>query len=277
MVSLTNDSTNQEGVLSPICEATIRDCLVRQGASNIGSIEVFSSLSSTNDYLLHKEIGDKKEITICIAERQTQGRGRFGHTWWSPPGNLYLSLLYPLEKWDRKYETLGLWLLIAVAKLLKRLKCVGVQLKWPNDICVQGRKLGGILIERKSGRIGQRLVIGVGLNVTMSTTIDAQPEAFWSDLISIMPGWSLSRNELAAHLIISCSTTLADLKDNALTGLPSTWNRYDAIRDRSIQFTCNRKCSVGIARGVDEQGRIIVELNGKAQHLHNAHVSEIKL
>ncbi len=258
-----------------MCAVIIRDYLVRQGANNVGDIEVLPSVSSTNDYLLYEKAGDT--IMVCVAEHQTRGRGRFGHTWWSPPGNLYLSMSYPLQRWERRYETLGLWLLIAVAKLLERLGCKGVRVKWPNDICVQGKKLGGILIERKSDETGQRLIVGVGINVAMSKTRDVPSRLAWPDLISVVPDWSLSRNELAAHVIVLLSTTLADAESDVLTDLPSVWRRYDAMYSFKIQFTWDHQRNTGIARGIDESGRLVIEINGEVKHLHSTHVSEITL
>lgn len=261
-----------------MCADTVRNHLERLGVENVGSLDVFNSVTSTNDYLLHRETGD--EIAVCIAERQTRGRGRFGHAWWSPPGNIYLSLSYPMAKWESRYTTLGLWLLIAIAELLERLECGGVQLKWPNDVCAWDRKLGGILIERKSGRANRHLVVGAGLNVAASATsktADVPQRVRWQDLVSIVPNWKLSRDELAARIIAALTTTLAGMENNVLTNLPAVWSRYDVMRDRVIRFTCNGRSDGGVAKGVDEQGRLIVTSNGKTRHLYDVHVSEIKL
>ena len=96
------------------------------------------------------------QIEVCVAEQQTQGRGRYGHQWVSPASaNLYLSMLWPLSKLARavdgsdrdganKLDTLSLWLLIAIARLLEQHGCTDIQLKWPNDLCVRNKKLAGI-------------------------------------------------------------------------------------------------------------------------------------
>lgn len=278
MTTLNNNSANNESILSPIQADSIRNCLVNQGVNNIGSIEVFSSITSTSDYLAQKKFINKNEMVVCIAEEQTQGRGRFGHQWLSPPGvNLYLSMLRSLSQWSKQYETLSLWLLIAIAELLERLKFNGVQLKWPNDICFQNKKLGGILIERKSNQTSHHLIIGIGLNIAMSKTKDVKPETTWIDLISISPDWAMSRNEFAAHVILSLSKTLADLESNTLANLSSTWSRYDLMRNRRVEFTYENQRNVGIAKGIDELGQIIIQVNGKVRHLHSAHVSKITL
>ncbi len=278
MTKSNNNSADSESILSPIQADSIRNCLVNQGVNNIGKIDVFSSITSTNDYLAQKKYINKNEMVVCIAEEQTKGRGRFGHQWWSPPGvNLYLSMLRSLNQWSRQYEILSLWLLIAIAGLLERLKFNGVQLKWPNDICIQNKKLGGILIERKSNQKSHHLIIGIGLNIAMTKTKDAKPETAWIDLISIKPDWVMSRNEFAAHVISSVSKTLANLENNILENLSSTWSRYDLMRHREVEFTYENQRKVGIAQGIDELGQIIMQVNGKVRHLHSAHVSEITL
>ena len=278
MTTLNNNSANSESILSPIQAGSLRNYLKNQGVNNIGRIEVFSSITSTSDYLAQKKIISKNEMVVCLAEEQTQGRGRFGHQWLSPPGvNLYLSMLRSLSQWSRQYEILSLWLLIAIAELLERLKFNGIQLKWPNDICFQNKKLGGILIERKSNQSSHHLIIGIGLNIAMSKIKDTKPENAWIDLISIRPDWVMSRNEFAAHVISSLSKTLDSLENNVLANLSSTWSRYDLMRHRRVEFTYENQRNVGIAQGIDELGQIIMQINGKVQHLHSAHVSKITI
>ena len=274
---LNNKSAKAESILPPMCADSIRNYLANHGVDNIESIEVLSSVTSTNDYLAQKEFIHKNKISICIADQQTQGRGRFGHRWWSPPGvNLYLSMLWPLKKWGKEYETLGLWLLIAIAGLLEQLGFASVQLKWPNDICVQNKKLGGILIERRSNHTRQCLIIGMGLNIAMSKVSNLQSEPAWVDLISIKPDWTMSRDEFAAQVITSLKKILVKLENNSLDNLSSVWSRYDVMYQRKIEFTYQNQRTTGVAKGIDELGQIIIEVNEEILHLHSAHVSEIR-
>jgi len=273
-----NQTILHENILSPIRAYVIRDYLTNLRVDNIGSVEVFSSLTSTNDYLAQKEFAGKNEIAICIAEEQTQGRGRLGHSWWSPSGvNLYMSILWPLKQWSKQYEILSLWLLIAIAELLIQLGFVRVQLKWPNDICIENRKLGGMLIERKACQSSHNLIIGVGINVAMSKLNNMQLENPWTDLVSNKPDWEMTRNEFAAHMIVSLTKALAKLESNTSIDLSSTWSRYDALRQRQVEFTYQDRRNIGVVHGIDELGQIIMNVNGEELHLHSSHVSEIKI
>ncbi len=264
-------------VLSPLEEKIIREHLNSCGLNNIRTVDVLSSISSTNDYLLNSELANR-EISVCVAEQQTQGRGRYGHQWESPAAvNLYLSMSWPLQVWKEECEPLSLWLLITIAELLEKCGCSGIQLKWPNDICVDNKKLAGILIERKVSQTKNALVIGVGLNVAMSISNDVEIETPWTDLLSIKPDWQLSRNELTANVVSDLYATLSKLEQNRLIDLSSKWNRYDMLLNKKVEFLYKEKNETGCVKGVDGLGKIILDMNGKLENLHSAHISEIKL
>ena len=264
--------------LAPIQANSIREFLAEQGIKSIDSINVFPSLTSTNDYFKQKEFDSKSEISICISEEQTNGRGRFGHQWQSPAGvNLYLSMLWPLTEWNKQYETLALRLLIAVAELLEELSFDKVQLKWPNDICVQNKKLGGILIERITRKLKEKLIIGLGINVAMSKYENVQLDTPWVDLISINPNWTMSRNEFSAYIIASLYKYLISIGDNSFEKLSSLWKRYDLLAKQKIEFTYKDKRIEGMAHGIDDNGQLIVEVNKEMLRLHSAYVSDITL
>lgn len=132
-----------------------------------GPIHHFPTVSSTND--LAKDLGrrDAPEGTLVVAEAQSAGRGRLGRGWDSPPGvGLYVSLLLrpPLPPSDLPQITLTA--AVSVARVLRRVAGLAPGIKWPNDLLVQGKKVGGILTEMETelDRI-RHLVVGLGLNV----------------------------------------------------------------------------------------------------------------
>jgi BirA family biotin operon repressor/biotin-[acetyl-CoA-carboxylase] ligase len=257
-------------------EIGIRKHLNHLQLNNIRSIQVFSSITSTNDYMLEQAF-DHSNIAVCVAEQQTQGRGRYGHQWVSPAaGNLYLSMAWPLQNWGERFESLNLWLLIALAELLEKLGYKPIRLKWPNDICVQNKKLAGILIERKVNKIKSNLIIGVGLNVAMSLKEDVQINTPWIDLLTINPDWQISRNELAAKVIAAFCATLDKLEENQLTELSLKWNQYDMLCNKKVEFLKNKVINTGEVLGIDDLGKIILKVDDEIQHLHSSQISEIK-
>ena len=279
-----------ELIRSPLCEESIFQHLHDQGQDQImldssGKIHVLSSVSSTNDYLLERELHGK-QFAVCVAEKQTQGRGRYGHQWVSPAvANLYLSMSWSLQCMpvhpdnSKKLESLSLWLLMAIAKLLEQQGCVDIQLKWPNDLCVRDKKLAGILIERKVGPARAHLVIGLGLNVAMSSKEGAAIEAPWIDLLSVLPDCRLSRNELAAKVVTVFYKTLQKFEANELRELPAKWKTYDMLFNKKVEFLQDGEIKAGLVKGLDDRGLIIMHIEGesKPEHLHSTYISEIKI
>jgi|GEM_PF-1113057 len=247
------------------------------GVSNINHIHVFSKIASTNDFLLEQELG-KQCIAICVADQQTCGRGRYGHKWQSPGGvNLYLSMTWPIKEDKQSCELLCLWLLIALANLLKKNGCVDVQLKWPNDICVANKKLAGVLIERKIGKGQVNLVIGLGLNIAMSLKRDVTIDTPWIDLLKVAPKWSKSRNQLAAEIVHEFNDVLCRFDNNDLGCLPSIWKQFDMLQNKRVNFMFRDELTVGKVLGLNDNGEIIINVEGSAHHFNSAHISKIRI
>ena len=284
-VTKMNHTERYKLTRSPLCEEDIRHHLHHQGLVDVCNVTVLSSVSSTNDFLLEREF-DGEQFAVCVAEKQTEGRGRYGHQWVSPASaNLYLSMSWPLQGLSMqsgktsKLDALSLWLLMAIAELMEQQGCVGVQLKWPNDLCVQDKKLAGILIERKVGPARANLVIGVGINVAMHLNEAAAIEAPWIDLLTIQPGWQLSRNELAAKVVAVFYETLKKLEANQLRDLSVKWGVYDMLLNKKVEFLQDGVIKTGYVKGIDDLGLIVlgIDAESECEHLHSAHISEIKI
>src|SRR5262245_23858723 len=127
-------------------------------------IHHFTEISSTNDRL--KEMVDAPEFTCVVADQQTAGRGRRAHLWYSAPGDgLYLSILLRPKSLSR-ISLLSLTAAIAVAETLIDRGVAGIDIKWPNDVLVNQRKVAGILAEGMStSPAAIRLVMGIGVNL----------------------------------------------------------------------------------------------------------------
>lgn len=132
-----------------------------------GPIHHFETLPSTND--LAKELGGRQapEGTLVVAESQTKGRGRLGREWESPPGRgLYASLVLRPPLPPTEMPQITLTAAVAVVRALRRATGVVPGIKWPNDLLVNGKKVGGILTEMETEADQIRhLVVGLGLNV----------------------------------------------------------------------------------------------------------------
>ena len=142
---------------------TLADRLGAAGVSWPEPIEQWPALGSTNDRLKSRAREGSPEWTVVMADRQTAGRGRQGHSWTSPPGNLFLSVL--LRPRFPSVTLIPLAGGLAVAEALPELPA---RLKWPNDVLVNGRKLAGLLAESQSGAAGVEWVaLGIGVNLAL--------------------------------------------------------------------------------------------------------------
>ena len=132
---------------------------------------VYHKTTSTNDVCLRLSADENMDGAVVIADAQSHGRGRRGHTWIASPGqSILMSLLLrnvPAAGVDRLTLLAGLAAAEGIeAALGHRTLAHGVQIKWPNDLLLDGRKLGGILVERR----GKHAVIGIGVNVAQSAS-----------------------------------------------------------------------------------------------------------
>lgn len=239
------------------------------------AIDVVQLTDSTNRRL--HEAPAAADPQLLLAEYQTAGRGRRGRAWRSPYGaNLALSLAWSFPAWPPQLSALPLAVGVACARALTALGLCGLRLKWPNDLYVDGRKLGGILIEHR-GEAGDscRVIIGIGLNVAMSGAqaqgID-QPWISLDEALQAQGGGRASRNRLAAALAGELVGLLRRFQTAGFAPFAREWAELDLVRDRPVRINGGGELD-GIARGVDAAGALIVEVEGRRHAVHSGDVS----
>ena len=233
----------------------IREQLV---SSYPADIEVLNVIGSTNQYLKEKPIGIKNGHT-CLAEAQTAGRGRHGRQWVSPFGaSLYLSMYWSFAGGYQSVGGLSLAVGVAVVSALEKIGITDVQLKWPNDIYAQGKKLAGILIEAE-GQMGGacQCVVGVGLNISMPGNL-VQIDQPWIDLAQLTDEVP-DRNKLAAYLLDELVRTLREFEQSGLRPFVLHWQSMDLYQDKEVKLIMGQKHVLGICRGIDSSGALILE------------------
>lgn len=229
------------------------------------SIDIFESLPSTNDYLKNQSIVSKPHL--CIAEHQTSGRGRFGRSWASPFGrNIYCSYSDVFMKDISEMAGLGLVVGILTAKALEAMDSrLKPQLKWPNDIYLEGKKAGGILIDLLAEANGYcKAVIGIGLNVNMRGCPLKGVEK-WTSLEEVIRD-KLDRNVVLAEIIRILSQGLETFLKHGLEPFLPDWRRLDFLNNNKVSLSSGQKIYTGIAKGISLQGYLCLELpQGKKQ------------
>ena len=171
---------------------------------------VKEQVTSTNSVLKELAIEGAAEGSVLIALRQTGGRGRMGRSFVSPPGGIYLSMLLSPRCSPEASLSLTPCAAVAVQRAIARLSDVQADIKWPNDLLIEGKKVCGILCESVFYQGQQKLIVGVGLNV------NTPPEAFTGELSAIagslfsVTGKKISSQKAAEALIEELDRMYAD-------------------------------------------------------------------
>ena len=201
-------------------------------------IHQFESLESTNATALSCPPG-----TVVMAECQTAGRGRYGRTWQSPKGNLYMSLV--LSDLGKNNAYIAFLTAVAVADSLPGFD---IALKWPNDVLLSGKKLAGILIEKE----GDKLVVGIGVNVMTS------PEEGVLYPTANLEG-HLRPMTLAKRILLQYNTLLDLLDKKGFKEIRKRWLSYATGLHKPISIHLADVELQGIFKGIDAKGALLLK------------------
>jgi BirA family biotin operon repressor/biotin-[acetyl-CoA-carboxylase] ligase len=237
--------------------------------------ECYQWVESTNQTLYLAAEKGAPEGSFVLAEGQTQGRGRWGRQWYSQPGlGLYGSIL--LRPWwpASAVARLGILASLAAAEALEELTGRTVELLWPNDLLLCGKKLGGVLVEScvVSPRI-QFAVVGLGINLY-------QREGDWPDSLKDR-ATSLALHTATAprrvELWVAFLKRLFQLYQSDFFSYQRLWEKRSSLRDTPVLLTTSEGSWVGRALGLDEDGNLWVEdEKGRARSLSPSNVLKVE-
>jgi BirA family biotin operon repressor/biotin-[acetyl-CoA-carboxylase] ligase len=254
---------------APLSAARIREGLDEAVQRRLRHLEVAWQLASTNATLFERTDLPPGRCDALLTEVQSAGRGRRGRSWLATPGGaLCLSLGWTFGQMPRDMGSLGLVIGVCALRALREHLSDAVQartplqLKWPNDLLCDSRKLGGILIDMRAEAGGPGyVVIGIGLNMALDEAVRTQISATGTapcDLQSV--GVSpLQRNEVAASLIQCLIRGLAVFEQEGLKPFRDEWQRADALRGRAVNVSTVQDVARGTARGIDIDGALLVD------------------
>jgi BirA family biotin operon repressor/biotin-[acetyl-CoA-carboxylase] ligase len=241
----------------------------------LGSLDVHWQLDSTSSELLRRAGTDPRDLLVCLAEVQTAGRGRRGRSWQMPlTGGVALSLLKRFDAGMAPLAGLSLVVGIAVAQALEDCGIPAVGLKWPNDIVVGDRKLGGILVELGGDAIGPcHAVIGIGLNVRIDAAAGGAIGQPWTDLAQLAGAAAPSRNLVVARLLERLIEALDRFGADGFAAFADEFDRRDVLRDRPVRVLRGDTALDGVARGVDARGGLRVDFVDGRRSVDSGEVS----
>ncbi len=262
--------------LNLLDSAAIRDGMPQFAAGRLRNLAVHEALASTSDTLLDVDDLPAGRFDACLAEFQTAGRGRRGRRWLAPFGSgLCLSVNWSFRDAPAALGALSLAAGVAVLRALARQGVANAGLKWPNDIVHEGRKLGGILIDLRGEAAGPAyVVVGVGLNTclpaqTMAALRAAGIEAVDLATLGVVP----RRSAAAAVLIGELALALEEFDARGFAAFAEEWQGADVLAGRPVQVQQGEQLQEGVARGVDEDGALLLDTAGARRRVLSGEVT----
>jgi BirA family biotin operon repressor/biotin-[acetyl-CoA-carboxylase] ligase len=238
-------------------------------------LEVLDDCPSTNTLLAERAAAGAPHGAVLICEHQSAGRGRRGNPWVSRiGGSLAFSMLWRFAQGAGALGGLSLAVAVGAARALGRLGIRGVEVKWPNDLYLKGRKLGGILIELSGDARGSSAaVVGVGINVRLDRPTRGRIGSPAADIAS-QGGTALSRTALLGALLPSLAESLAQFSCEGFAPFREEWLRLHAWRGRRVALsTADRRVAEGKIVGIAEDGALLLASAKGVERYHSGELS----
>jgi len=228
------------------------------------SVEILSEVDSTNSELMRRARNGVCDPVLLVARRQTAGRGRMGRQWHSDTGHGGATLTFSLGLALQPADWSGLSLVagVAVAQALHP----DLQLKWPNDIWLHGRKLGGILIETATLGTVRYAVVGVGLNLAHTPDLELRTPA--ASLCEVVP--DISAADAFLRVAPPLVHAVQEFATQGFAPFQGAFTARDALRGCEVSLSDG---TLGVARGVNSSGALLVHTAAGLVVVNSAEVS----
>ena len=257
----------------------LRVVAARHGRRLPNATEVIFELGSTNEYLYDAAAPPAGQPRLVFAELQTAGRGRRGRSWLAPFGaGLTFSIGWTFAETPADLSALSLAMGVCVVRSLRRLGASRLMLKWPNDVVLDHRKLGGLLAQLRAEAGGPAyVVIGLGLNLCAPRALrQALADAANTPVADLAEAWDedpRTRSEIAVHVAAEMLEGLDLFTRAGFAPFAQEWAALDSLRDAPVEIFRHEGCIAGTARGADADGALLVETGGNVLRVHAGEVS----
>lgn len=263
LIPATTERLDHNKIVQALSERC-RNWLVR-----LDTHEIVGSTST----MLSELVGSRSiDGLVKMAELQVQGRGRRGRAWMSPYGNnLAISLGARVPQKPDQLGGFSLCIGLAVVDYLRSCGVTGLELKWPNDVLIDGHKIAGILIELHSRQEGTEIVVGVGVNLKLPPEARAVIDQPVTDLQET--GVAVSRNLLAGGLISSLVDFVHGFSEQGFAPMCDLFNRLHRFEGRECRMIYGSESIVGVVRGVTDGGELRLSVAGEIRTFSAGEVS----
>lgn len=224
----------------------------------------FETISSTNTEGLKLLADGAMAPAVLVAKKMTAGRGRLGRNWHATDlGNLYISFIFRPKKTLEHFQCFSLWIGCVLCRYLKEQFKLDVKLKWPNDLCVDQKKIAGILMESTIDLdIVNHLVLGIGLNVNTATEDWPLEIAKKATTLAQVLGKKQCLFEVATVLFKAVFEGYQSyVSGDYVNTFMQDWATYDLLYGKKVIFQKNGESFSGKAYGINEQGCLKIDLD----------------
>jgi BirA family biotin operon repressor/biotin-[acetyl-CoA-carboxylase] ligase len=234
----------------------------------------FSRLRSTNDHAAElRRRGELFAPAVVLTGRQTAGRGRGMHSWWSGRGSITVTFVLPAGDDVQPHQlplVAGLAVRNAAAELTGN---DGIQLKWPNDLLYEGRKLAGLLCER----VEKADLVGLGLNVNVDAAEVPAPLRERVTSLSMIARGSVDMTAALSTVASHLHQTLARRAGQPFAAVLREYDRHHALVGRTVSVTdgADAKAVSGRCEGLDEMGRLLLRSRTQVHRIISGQVQAI--
>lgn len=227
-------------------------------------------VGSTNDVARSMAEAGAPHATVIHADEQTAGRGRRLHTWFSPFGNLYLSVLLRTGQAARRNIELSFLSALAVADTVEQLlpSKIEVLLKWPNDVLVHGSKISGVLLEQ----VGDAIIIGIGLNISQAPTNTA-----YKTTTIVANGGTASVNAAREILLCSLGSYLATWRDTGFLPISDQWLSRSHAIGAVLQVNQQGGTISGVFAGLDSGGALLLDTASGRRRIFAGDIAQVEV
>lgn len=224
-------------------------------------------------YVYEQSCGSTQELldagmpegALALCDEQTQGRGRLGRSWTAPPGTAILASLLLRPPSDRVVSELSLVAGTAVAEAIEGAVALAVQVKWPNDVMLNRRKVAGILAEAFDGVV----VMGIGVNVNQERGDLPEDTPVSAGSLYTIDGVKRERGPLLAGILERLEVNYDAWLERGLDGVYDSLGSRDFLRGRRIAV--NGESGVGVK--IDRDGRFIVNVDGEERAVESGEIA----
>lgn len=238
-------------------------------------IKYFTTTDSTNNQAKKLALDGAVDGTIVISEEQNGGRGRLSRSFFCPKyKGIWFSVILRPDFLPQEAPKCTLLAAVAVTKAIYDVTGVKVGIKWPNDILYNGKKLVGILTEMSAEmeRINY-IVLGIGIDVNIS--VEETPEDIWDIMTSLsqITGKKVSRLELLNKLLYHLEQLYIMAQKQSFAPILDEWRKYSITLNQEIKVISGNDVTYGEAVDIDDDGALLVKINGQIKRVLAGDVS----